>query len=83
MHWCFNCFSQIPNWVKLKLGQQVNRDIIFLHKKKIHRNPLLRFGFMIKFVTVAATGNSVAHSVAPIYVDHFAAPGATKCPVAI
>jgi hypothetical protein len=65
-HWCFNCFSQITNWVRLKFGQQVNMDIIFLHKK-IHRNPLQCFGFMIKFVTVAATGNSVAHFVAPSY----------------
>jgi hypothetical protein len=65
-HWCFNCFSQIPNWVRLKFGQQVNRDIIFLHKK-FQRNPLRRFGFMIKFVTVTATGKSVAHSVAPSY----------------
>jgi hypothetical protein len=31
-HWCFNCFSQMPNWVRLKFGQQVNKDIIFLHK---------------------------------------------------
>jgi hypothetical protein len=65
-HWCFNCFSQITNWVRLKFGQQVNRDIIFLHKK-FQRNPLRRFGFMIKFVTIAATGNFVAHSIAPSY----------------
>jgi hypothetical protein len=68
MHWCFNCFSQMPNWVRLKFGQKVNKDIIFLHKK-FQRNPHHRFGFMIKTVTTTATGNFIAHSVA-----QFAAP---------
>jgi hypothetical protein len=82
VHWCFNYFSQIPNWVRLKFCQQVNRDIIFLHKK-FQRNPLRRFGFMIKSVTIAATRNFVAHSIAYVCVDHFAAPGTTKCPVVV
>jgi hypothetical protein len=55
MHWFFT------NWVKLKFGHGVNRDIIFLHKK-IQINPLCHFGFMIKFVTAAATENFVAPS---------------------
>jgi hypothetical protein len=66
VHWCFNCFSQITNRVRPKFGQQFNRDIILLHKQ-IHRNPLRRLGFMIKFVIVATIGNFVAHSIAPSY----------------
>jgi hypothetical protein len=65
-HWCFNYFSQIKNWAMLKFGQQVKRDIILLHKT-FHRNPFRQFGFMIKFVIVGATGNSIAHSVVPSY----------------
>jgi hypothetical protein len=61
MHWCFNCFSQITNWVRLKFGQQFNRDIIFL-QKNFRETHFVIFGFMIKFVTVAATGNFVAPS---------------------
>jgi hypothetical protein len=60
-HWCFNCFSQIINRVRLKFGHQVGIDIIFL-QKTFQRNPLCRFGFMIKVVTVVAIGNSVAPS---------------------
>jgi hypothetical protein len=60
VHWCFNYFSQIPNWVRLKFGQQVNRDIIFL-RQKFHRNPL-SFWFYDQIVTVTATGNFVAPS---------------------
>jgi hypothetical protein len=63
MHWCFNCFSQMPNWVRLKFGQQVNKDIIFLHKK-FQRNPHHRFGFMIKSVKATATGNEFAMNFA-------------------
>jgi hypothetical protein len=77
-HWCFNCFSQMPNWVRMKFGQQVNTYIIF-PQKTFQRHPHHHFGFMIKFVNTTATGNFVA----PVCVDHFAVPCATKCSVAV
>jgi hypothetical protein len=63
MHWCFNCFSQIPNWVKLKFGQQVNKDIIFL-QKNFRETHIIVFGFMNKFVKEVATGNEFATNFA-------------------
>jgi hypothetical protein len=53
-HWCFNYISRMPNWVRMKIGQQVNAIIMLLHKK-IQNNRHHRFGFMIKYLEEFAT----------------------------
>jgi hypothetical protein len=55
-HWCFNYISRMPNWVRLKFGQQVNATIMLLHKK-FQKNPHHHFGVMIKYLEATATGN--------------------------
>jgi hypothetical protein len=58
-HWCFNFISQIPNWVRLNFGQQVNTNIMLLHKK-FQKNPHHHSKFMIKYLEGSATGNEFA-----------------------
>jgi hypothetical protein len=67
-HWCFNYISRMPNWVRLKFGQQVNATIMLLHKK-FQKNPHHHFGVMIKYLEATATGNEFATPVC-----QFAAP---------
>jgi hypothetical protein len=58
----------MPNWVRLKFGQQVNKDIILLHKK-FQRNPHHRFIVTIKYLEATATGNEFA-----VPLSQFATP---------
>jgi uncharacterized protein YihD (DUF1040 family) len=63
---CFNFIFQMPKWVRLIFGHQVNAIIMLLHKK-IQKNPHHHLGFMIKYLEEAATGNEFA---APVSVHN-------------
>jgi hypothetical protein len=53
----------MPNWVGLNFGQQVNANIMLLHKK-FQKNPHRRSKVMIKYLEDSATGNEFA---TPVY----------------
>jgi hypothetical protein len=58
-HWCFNFIFQMPKWVRMIFGHQVN-SIIMLLQKKFQKNPHHHLGFMIKYLEEVATGNEFA-----------------------
>jgi hypothetical protein len=67
MHWCFDFISQMPNWVGLNFGQNINANIMLLHKK-FQKNPHHHSKVMIKYLEDSATGNEFAAKfTTPVY----------------